>query len=53
MADIHRQLLLFGADELRRAAVAIENPNERRREFDRIEAASAAMSEPAEDDLAF
>jgi hypothetical protein len=53
MADIHRQLVLFGADELRRAAAVIRNPNERRRELDRIAAASAALSEPAEDDLAF
>ncbi|WP_380070564.1 replication protein RepA [Dankookia sp. GCM10030260] len=45
--------MLFGADELRRAAAAIADPNERRRELDRIEAASAALSEPAEDDLAF
>ncbi len=53
MADIHRQLMLFGADELRRAASAIADPNERRREIGRIAAASAALSEPAEDDLAF
>jgi hypothetical protein len=53
MADIHRQLLLFGADELRRAAAAIEDPNQRRRELGLIAAASAALSEPAEDDLAF
>jgi hypothetical protein len=53
MADIHRQLMLFGADELRRAAAAIEDVRERRRELDLIAAASAAMSEPAEDDLAF
>ena len=53
MADIHRQLMLFGADELRRAATAIVDQNERRRELDRIEAASAALGEPVEDDLAF
>ena len=53
MADIHQQLMLFGADELRRVAAAIPDLNERRRELDRIEAASAALSEPAEDDLAF
>lgn len=53
MADIHHQLMLFGADKLRRAAAAIGDPGERRRELNRIAAASAAMGEPAEDDLAF
>ena len=54
MAEIHRQLLLFGADELRRTASAIPDPADRRRELRRIDAAAAAMGEPlAEDDLAF
>lgn len=53
MAEIHRQLMLFGAEELRRNAASIEDQNERRRELDRIEAASAVLGEPAEDDLAF
>ena len=53
MAEIHRQLLLFGAEELRRHAASIEDLNERRRELDRINAASAALGEAIEDDLAF
>jgi hypothetical protein len=53
MAEIHRQLMLFGADALRRTASAIPEPRERRRELGLIDAASAAMSELAEDDLAF
>ena len=51
MAEIHRQLMLFGTGELRRAASALQDPRERRRELDRIAAASAALGEPAEDDL--
>jgi hypothetical protein len=54
MAEIHRQLLLFGADELRRTASAIPDPAERRRELRRIDAATVMMGEQlAEDDLAF
>jgi hypothetical protein len=53
MAGIHRQLMLFGTDGLRRVAAALQDPKERRRELDRIAAASAALGEPAEDDLAF
>jgi Plasmid encoded RepA protein len=54
MAEIHRQLLLFGAEELRRVASAIPEAAERRREIRRIDAAMAAMGEPfGEDDLAF
>ncbi len=53
MAEIHRQLMLFGVEELRRSAASITDPNERRRELDRIRVASAALGEPAEDDLAF
>jgi hypothetical protein len=53
MAEIHRQLMLFGAEALRRTAFAIPDPRERRRELERIDAASAAMGELAEDDLAF
>lgn len=54
MADIHRQLLLFGADELRRTASVISDRAERRRELRRIDAAAAVMGEPlVEDDLAF
>ena len=30
MAEIHRQLLLFGSEELRRAAASIQDPNARR-----------------------
>ena len=53
MAGIHRQLMLFGTDGLRRVAAALQDPKERRRELDRIAAASVALGEPAEDDLAF
>ncbi|MDO9714375.1 replication protein RepA [Paracraurococcus lichenis] len=53
MAEIHRQLMLFGAEELRRNAAGIGNRQERQRELDRIAAASAALGEPTEDDLAF
>ncbi|MBK1662151.1 replication protein RepA [Paracraurococcus ruber] len=53
MAEIHRQLLLFGAAELRRTAAGIPDRAGRRRELDRIAAASAVLGEPAEDDLAF
>src|SRR4051812_4958735 len=54
MAEIHRQLLLFGADELRRTASVIPDPADRRRELRRIDAAAAVMGEPlAEDALAF
>ena len=53
MAEIHRQLMLFGAEALRRTASAIEDPGLRRRELGRIEAASNAMGELADDELAF
>ena len=43
MAEIHRQLMLFGAEALRRTANAIDDPGLRRRELGRIEAASNAM----------
>jgi len=53
MAEIHRQLMLFGAEALRRTASAIDDPGLRRRELGRIEAASNAMGELADDELAF
>jgi hypothetical protein len=53
MAEIHRQLMLFGAEKLRRNAASIGDFQERRRELDRIAAASAVLGEPTEDDLAF
>lgn len=54
MAEIHDQLMLFGADVLRRTACSIDDLHERRRELRRIEAASAVMGElTLEDDLAF
>lgn len=47
------QLTLFGADQLRRHAMANPDPALRRRELARIDTAQAVMSELSEEDLAF
>jgi hypothetical protein len=53
MAEIHNQLRLFGAEELTRAARAIPDAAERKRELARIEVAQTVMGEFSEEDLAF
>lgn len=53
MAEIHRQLSLFGSQTLVHDAEAISDPRERRSELRRIHYASLAMSEISEDDLSF
>lgn len=47
------QLTLFGAEQLRRAALANPDNAGRRRELARIDAAQAVMGEMSEEDLAF
>jgi hypothetical protein len=53
MAEIHRQLALFGSEPLVRTAGAIPYPRERQRELERIRFASLTMGEISDDDLSF
>jgi Plasmid encoded RepA protein len=51
MGELHQQLQLFGAEQLKRTALAIPDAQERRREIARIEAAQAVSSEITDDEL--
>lgn len=53
MAEIHRQLALFGSDELKRQAELIPDMRRRMRELNLIEAASSVLGEISPEDLAF
>ena len=53
MAEIHRQLALWGSEHLLQTAEAIADPRERQLELHRIRYASLAMGEIGDDDLYF
>jgi hypothetical protein len=53
MAEIHRQLALWGSERLLQIAEAIADPRERQLELHRIRYASLAMGEIGDDDLYF